>query len=194
MNREQKYRYCLFDGKARLHFLCVLCYVGWIRVINCELCESKQVLHAIFKEILHSLTWTVLFSVLGFCTVFVGGLVFGYQRCGIYYLCDLERPSSPGANLEYLTEKKKHETDEFFRNAHQQNTNPRRSASQKSDPQLHSCIYLEVWGELPRKLPCELTACGHNLYCIVVLYFMYTFLNTAGRHIWCSDLEMNNQK
>lgn len=134
MNREQKYRYCLFDGKARLHFLCVLCYVGWIRVINCELCESKQVLHAIFKEILHSLTWTVLFSVLGFCTVFVGGLVFGYQRCGIYYLCDLERPSSPGANLEYLTEKKKHETDEFFRNAHQQNTNPRRSASQKSDP------------------------------------------------------------
>lgn len=33
-NKEQKYWYCPFNGKARLHFLLVLYYVGWIGEIN----------------------------------------------------------------------------------------------------------------------------------------------------------------
>ena len=126
MNKEQKYWYCPLNGKARLHFLWVLYYVGWIR----ELWESKQVLYAMCKEILQTLPWTDFFGVLGFCTTLrdILSLLSWTVKQSRNTLGILDRKKIDGW---------------IFQNPHQQHTNPRRSACQKNDPNFIAAFILK---------------------------------------------------
>jgi hypothetical protein len=162
INKEQKYWYCPFDGKARLLFLWVLYYVEWIRVINWELCVRVnrscmlflRKYYKLYLELTYSVfldfarrRWWLVIDVAGqiICPILSGQIVQEHTW-----------NTWPKKNTRWMSFPESSST--------KYQPTPLKVPEERPKLLVHSYIYREVWGKSPRSLPCELTACGHKFF------------------------------